>query len=187
MGDMRDMGDIRDQGDEADERGPRDQGEPPEQRDANDPGPASGVRPVDLRDYVDFSAGAATRVRVYATRQLALDLWCIEPQQATPVQREDDREITYTVIGGRSWFVTDDGEVGLDPMGAILVPAGVVHGIDNRAPDPLIVVAVSSPPTSEPASAPVAATGAAIRQEPERRNRLRRLVEKLLGTGSSTP
>lgn len=158
--------------------------QPPDPPEPTAPG---GVRPVDLRDYVDFSAGAATRVRVYATQQLALDLWCIEPQQATPVLHEEAREVTYTVIGGRSWFVTDDGEVGLDPMGAILVPAGVVHGIDNRAADPLIIVAVSSPPSDEPASTPVVTTGAAVRREPGRPNRLRRLAERLLGTGSSPP
>lgn len=160
--------------------------EPHQPPDAHDPSPPTGVRPVDLRDYVDFSAGAATRVRVYATQQLALDLWCIEPQQATPVLHEDEREVTYTVIGGRSWFVTDDGEVGLDPMGAILIPAGVVHGIDNRAADPLIIVAVSSPPTDEPAATPVTPTGPAVRREPDRPGRLRRLAEKLLRTGSST-
>jgi quercetin dioxygenase-like cupin family protein len=124
------------------------------------------VVPVDLRDYVDFSRDAATRVRVFATDQLALDLWCLEPQQATPVLHLPDRDVTYTVIGGRSWFVTDDGEVGLDPMGALLVPAGVVHGIDNRAPDPLIVIAAVAPPGDEAPAAPTATDGEAIRPEP---------------------
>lgn len=143
------------------------------------------VRPVDLRDYVDFSQTAAIRVRVFSTPTLALDLWCIEPHQATPVLHHEGSEVTYTVVGGRSWFVTDEGEVGLDPLGSMLVPAGVVHGIDNRAPDPLIIVASSSPPTPAPSEhaedAPVEEVGAAIRRDPDRPNVLRRAADRLLG------
>lgn len=142
---------------------------------------------MDLRDYVDFSPEAARRVRVFGTERLALDVWCIEPQQATPVLHYEHQEVTYTVIGGRSWFVTDAGEVGLDPMGAMVVAAGVVHGIDNRAADPLIVVAVSAPPSDEPEEHPTEPTGAAIRHERDRPNRLRRLAERVLGTGRSDP
>lgn len=145
------------------------------------------MRPVDLRDYVDFSQDAARRVRVFGSGHLALDLWCIEPQQATPVLHYEEQEVTYTVIGGRSWFVTDAGEVGLDPMGAMVVAPGVVHGIDNRAADPLIVVAVSSPPSDDPEDAPVEPTEAAIRHERDRPNRLRRFAERVLGTGRADP
>jgi mannose-6-phosphate isomerase-like protein (cupin superfamily) len=158
--------------------------EPPPERpdpqpDAGDPAPS--VRPVDLRDYVDFSRGAATRVRVFTSDHLALDLWCVEPQQATPVLHLPDRDVTYTVMGGRSWFVTDDGEVGLDPLGAMLVPAGVVHGIDNRAPDPLIIVAVSSPPSTEDEDAPMEATGGAVRYARSGPGPVRRFLDRLFG------
>jgi quercetin dioxygenase-like cupin family protein len=146
------------------------------------PAPDPSVRPIDLRDYVDFSRGAATRVRVLASERLALDLWCIEPQQATPVLHLPDRDVTYTVVGGRSWFVTDDGEVGLDPLGAMLVPAGVVHGIDNRAPDPLIVVAVSSPPSDEAEHEPVDPSRLAIRPDPGP-GLLRRTLDRIFGAG----
>lgn len=125
----------------------------------------SSVVPVDLRDYVVFSPDEATRVRVLATEHLALDLWCLEPGQATPVLHLPDRDVAYTVIGGRSWFATDEGEVGLDPMGALLVPADVVHGIDNRAPDPLIVLAAVAPPGDERPDTPVADDGTAIRDD----------------------
>ena len=61
--------------------------------------------PVDLRDWVRFSTSQAVRVRVQRTELLAVDLWCLEPQQATDVLRSD-ADITYTVLAGRSWFVT---------------------------------------------------------------------------------
>jgi len=154
---------------------------PPAATPADAPPTAHGVLPVDLRDYVDFSQGAATRVRVFATDRLALDLWCIEPQQATPVLHEPDRDVTYTVVGGRSWFVTDDGEVGLDPMGALLVPAGVVHGIDNRAPDPLIVVAAVSPPGDERPARPADTPAEAVRRDDHGPGPVRRTLHRLLG------
>lgn len=142
---------------------------------------APRVVPVDLRDHVAFSEVAATRVRVMATDRLALDLWCLEPQQATPVLQDEERDVTYTVLGGRSWFVTDEGEVGLDPLGALLVPAGTAHGIDNRAPDPLVVVAVSAPPGEDPGAAPrPARPGPAVRDDPEPGG-LRRAFGRLLG------
>lgn len=139
------------------------------------------VRPVDLRDYVDFSPDAATRVRVFTTAHLSLDVWGLEPQQATPVLHLAERDVTYTVLGGRSWFVTDAGEIGLDPMAAMLVPADTAHGFENRAPDPLIVLAFAAPPSDEPETPPVERRDEAVRFETRTPSRLRRAFEGLLG------
>lgn len=120
------------------------------------------VSPTDLRDWVQFSSDAATRTRVFATDNLAVDVWCLEPRQTTGVIVDEEADIAYTVLGGRSWFVTDQGEIGLDPMGALLVPAGVAHGIDNRGVDALIVLASQSPGGGQ-AGTPVSDAAAAIR------------------------
>ena len=143
--------------------------------------PTAGVRPVDLRDYVRFAPDAATRVRVFVSGHLSLDVWCIEPHQATEVLRYPAHDVTYTVLGGRSWFVTDQGEVGLDPLGAMLVPADTVHGIDNRAPDPLIVLAVASPPSPGAEDAPVATDATAVRLDDDAPGPLRRVLDGLFG------
>ena len=109
---------------------------------------------MDLRDWVDFSMDEPRRIRVFSTDTLAQDIWCVEPQQATSVLTHQDADVTYTVLGGRCWFVTDQGEVGLDPLASVLVPAGVAHGMDNRGTDPLIVLAVSAPPGDEATEGP---------------------------------
>lgn len=147
----------------------------------HDVAPSGDVRPVDLRDYVDFSIDQATRVRVYATPRLAQDLWCIEPQQATPVLQYDAIDVVYTVIGGRSWFVTEQGEIGLDALGALLVPAGVVHGIDNRGVDPLIVSAASSPADSLTVDEPVTTEALAIRDDTTSPSSIREAFGRILG------
>jgi quercetin dioxygenase-like cupin family protein len=141
-------------------------------------GRTDGVIPVDLRDWVRFDTAAAVQVRVMTSEMLALDLWCIEPQQATEALHLPDSDVTYTVLAGRSWFVTDEGEVGLDPLGSMLIPAGTVHGIDNRAPDPLIVLAVSSPPDDTPQSAPVGHDGRAVRPQRAAPAPLRELLRR---------
>ncbi len=142
------------------------------------------VVPVDLRDYVSFDTGSATRVRTLATDVLALDQWCIEPQQSTGVLQYPDADVAYTVIGGRSWFVTEQGEIGLDPLGALLVPAGTVHGIDNRGSDPLIVLAAMAPPDALARTDPVEPAGLAIRDDAQYGRLGRRLasgIDRLLG------
>jgi quercetin dioxygenase-like cupin family protein len=156
---------------------------PPATDDDAAPSPAPAVVPVDLRDYVEFSVERARRVRVLATDALAVDLWCLEPGQATPVLRLASQDVAYTVLGGRSWFVTDEGEVGLDPMGSLLVPAGVVHGIDNRGVDPLIVVVAVTPPGGERPAPPVATDAAAVRLEEPGPNPLARAWRAVMGAG----
>lgn len=143
------------------------------------PQPPERVRPVDLRDYVDFAPDRARRIRVHATTDLALDVWCLEPRQATPALHLDE-DVAYTVIAGRSWFVTDEGEVGLDPMGGMLVPAGVVHGFENRSADPLIVTAACGPAGDAPVDAPTGADGAAV-VRPREPGIVRRTLNRLLG------
>lgn len=140
------------------------------------------VMPVDLRDWVDFSMEEARRVRVFATPSLAQDLWCVEPQQATSVLRYEDADLTYTVLGGRCWFVTDQGEVGLDALASVLVPAGVAHGLDNRGTDPLIVLAASAPPsTGGGPDRPLTRLAEAIRPDDTTGGIGRRLREFLAG------
>jgi quercetin dioxygenase-like cupin family protein len=144
--------------------------------------PTGEVLPVDLRDWVDFSVEAARRVRVFRTDALQQDLWCLEPQQATEVLRYEATDVTYTVLAGRAWFVTEQGDAGLDPLASLLVPAGVTHGIDNRGADPLVVLAVGSPPGDlvEPGQ-PLTRLGAAVREADTTGSVGRRLMQFLQG------
>ncbi len=146
----------------------------------NPAGPAERVLPVDLRDYADARPDTVTTTRVFATANLGVDLWCIPPRASTGALHDAGRDTAYTVIGGRSWIVTDEGEVGLDPMGAILIPADTAHGIENRAADPLIVLATSSPPGGASASTPVSDAAEAV-QRPRPPGLLRRLGALLGG------
>ena len=162
---------------------PPDDGPPDGSDDALPPAePTGDVLPVDLRDWVDFSLEEARRVRVFRTPAMQQDLWCLEPQQATGVLRYQATDVTYTVLAGRAWFVTEQGDAGLDPLASLLVPAGVTHGIDNRAPDPLVVLAVGSPPGDlvEPGE-PLTRLGAAVREDDTTGGIGQRLMQFLQG------
>jgi quercetin dioxygenase-like cupin family protein len=118
------------------------------------PEPPADARPepvaVDLKDYVEFDLDLPAGRRVLATDVLALDLICLEPQQVVGARTFRTADAVYTVLGGQAWVVTDEAEVVLRPLQAVLVPAGVPHGLRNAAADPLIVQVVTSPPDEAP-------------------------------------
>jgi quercetin dioxygenase-like cupin family protein len=137
---------------------------------------------VDLRDYVDFDLDAAVGRRVVTTDVVAVDVVCLEPGQVIEARTLAGADVIYTVLGGRVWVVTDDAEVTLDPLQAVVIPAGVPHGLRNDAPDPLILQVVASPPDEMPDSllgpAPAAAETAAAPPTPKRSvlDRMRRVL-----------
>lgn len=102
----------------------------------------------DLRDYVAFDRQRAIRSRVYETDLFAVDMLCLEPGQQLGARTYDDTDVVYTVIGGRAWVVTDTNEVALAPLQAVMIPAGVPHGVRNDAADPLLLHTITGPPVS---------------------------------------
>lgn len=135
---------------------------------------------VDLRDYVDFDLEAASGRRVFTTDVVAVDVVCLEPNQVIEARTLSGADAIYTVIGGRAWVVTDEAEVTLDPLQAIVLPAGIPHGVRNDSADPLILQVVVSPPDEMPGSvvgpAPVALEEQAAGPRPGLRDRLRRTL-----------
>jgi quercetin dioxygenase-like cupin family protein len=117
-----------------------------------EPSPATLDEPlaVDLRDYVEFDVDLPAGRRVMATDVLALDLICLEPQQVLDARTFATADAVYTVLAGAAWVVTDDAEVTLQPLQAIIVPAGTPHGLRNSSADPLILQVVTSPPDDVP-------------------------------------
>jgi quercetin dioxygenase-like cupin family protein len=149
------------------------------------PPAAEGFEPVavDLKDYVEFDLDLPAGRRVVATDVLAVDLVCLEPGQVLDARTFATADAVYTVLGGRAWVVTDEAEVVLAPLQAVLVPAGVPHGLRNTAADPLILQVVTSPPDD----VPVVPSGPTAEAMAERSARAGRpgLVERLRrGLGS---
>ena len=104
-----------------------------------------GAEPValDLRDHVAFDLSTPQLRPITAGGQLRLDLVCLEPRQVLPAATLGGDRL-YTVVGGRAWAVVEDAEVVLEPLQALLVPAGAAHGVRNDSPDPLILQVVTA-------------------------------------------
>ena len=134
---------------------------------------------VDLRDYIDFDPERATGRRVFATDVLAIDVICLEPNQHVGAREFAGADVVYTVLGGRAWVVTPEAEVTLGPLQALLVPAGVVHGLRNDGADPLILQAAASPPDELPPTHEGPARRP-VRRSPGRRGAAER-ARRLLG------
>ena len=136
---------------------------------------------VDLRDYVDFDLDAASGRRVFTTDVVAVDLVCLEPGQVIDARTLVTADAIYTVLGGRVWVVSDDTEVTLEPLQAVVVPAGVPHGLRNDGIDPLILQVVVSPPDEMPESVygpvdGVRAEAQAVQDKPSLLDRMRRVL-----------
>lgn len=136
---------------------------------------------VDLKDYVEFDLDLPAGRRVLATDVLALDLICLEPQQAVAARTFATADAVYTVLGGRAWVVTDEAEVVLGPLQAVMIPAGIPHGLRNSSADPLILQVVTSPPDEAPVVPPgpsptATAEGVEAAARPGALDRLRRAL-----------
>ncbi len=142
--------------------------------------PDAGPTAVDLRDYVDFDLDAAVGRRVVTTDVVAVDLVCLEPGQVIDARTLGGADAIYTVLGGRVWVVTDEAEVTLDPLQAVVIPAGIPHGLRNDAPDPLILQVVVSPPDEMPGSvlgpAPAAERATPAADRPGLLDRVRKVL-----------
>jgi mannose-6-phosphate isomerase-like protein (cupin superfamily) len=106
-----------------------------------------GAAAVDLRDFVAFDPDRAVRSRIFVTDLMAVDLLCLEPGQELGARTHEESDVVYAVIGGRAYVVTDDSEVALEPLQAVMIPAGVPHGVRNDSADPLLLQAISAVPT----------------------------------------
>ncbi|CAN5186412.1 MAG: cupin domain-containing protein [Euzebyales bacterium] len=155
------------------------------ERPTRAPADADGFEPaaVDLRDYVAFDQGRPVDRRVFATDVVAVDLVCLEPGQVLEAREYATADAVYTVLGGTAWVVTDQAEVTLRALQAVIVPAGVVHGLRNSSADPLILQVVISPPDEAPAAArgPLADSGGRTSGSPDRPGLLDRLRRGLSG------
>jgi quercetin dioxygenase-like cupin family protein len=138
---------------------------------------------VDLRDYVDFDLDAAVGRRVLTTDVVAVDIVCLEPGQVIDARTLAGADVIYTVLGGRVWVVTDDTEVTLEPLQAVVVPAGTPHGLRNNGADPLILQVVVSPPDEMPESAlgPAPAAGDVAAPPPPPKRSLLDRMRRVLG------
>jgi mannose-6-phosphate isomerase-like protein (cupin superfamily) len=84
---------------------------------------------VDIRR---FDASKMQKVSLFETPRFFCDIYCLEPDQAQKPHRHEAADKVYVVLEGEVFVRVGDDEGALNAGEAILAPAGVDHGIDNR-------------------------------------------------------
>lgn len=113
--------------------------------DANDP--ESLV--VDLTTYQVFDADSAVVTLMYtniADGGLGIVLWNLEPGQENDFHRHPETEHLHVVIEGEAEYtLADRAPVTVRVGQAVMVPAGIPHGIRNTGSQRCSYLAVTSP------------------------------------------
>jgi mannose-6-phosphate isomerase-like protein (cupin superfamily) len=97
-------------------------------------------------DACRFSAEKMQKVNLFATTELFLDLYCLEPGQAQRVHVHEESTKVYVVLEGQARFEIGDETRNLGPGQAVLATAGVPHGVANESPDRLVLLVGMAPP-----------------------------------------
>lgn len=105
--------------------------------------------PMDVRRVNEarrFSPEKMQKVNLFATPELFLDVYCLEPGQAQKVHMHEDSSKYYLVLEGHGTFhvAGETEEIGAGQ--AVLAPSGQPHGVDNSSDERLVILVGMAPP-----------------------------------------
>lgn len=104
---------------------------------------------MDVRTIFDacrFSSEKMQKVNLFATNDLFLDVYCLEPGQKQEVHTHDESSKFYIVLEGHARFHIADETQGAGPGQAVLARAGDSHGVENPTRDRLVLLVGMAPP-----------------------------------------
>ena len=104
---------------------------------------------MDIRTIFDachFSPEKMQKVSLFATTQLFLDLYCLEPGQKQKVHTHEDSSKFYVVLEGHACFHIGDETRDVGPGQTVLARAGELHGVENTSSDRLVLLVGMAPP-----------------------------------------
>lgn len=97
-------------------------------------------------DACHFSPEKMQKINLFATTELFLDVYCLEPGQKQKVHTHDDASKFYVVLEGHGTFHVAGESKEVGPGQAVLAPAGDAHGVENQTPDRLVLLVGMAPP-----------------------------------------
>lgn len=99
-----------------------------------------------LADYQRFDAEKPTVVLGYVGGQLGMVTWNLEPGQSNDYHMHPTTEHVHIILEGEcEYSLGDEAPVIMRTGDAVMVPAGVAHGIRNVSDERMSYVAVTSP------------------------------------------
>lgn len=104
---------------------------------------------MDVRTIFDachFSPEKMQKVNLFATTELFLDLYCLEPGQKQKVHTHDGASKFYVVLEGHGQFHIADETKDVGPGQTVLARAGELHGVENTNEERLVILVGMAPP-----------------------------------------
>lgn len=87
---------------------------------------------VKRTDVRRFDAAKMQKLNLFETPRFFCDVYCLEPGQAQTPHRHEGADKVYAVLEGAVLARVGDESAELGPGDAVLAPAGLEHGVENR-------------------------------------------------------
>ncbi len=91
--------------------------------------------PIELKriDVRRFDASKMQKLNLFETPRFFFDVYCLEPGQSQRPHRHDASDKVYVALQGELVVRIGAEEAPMRPGDAVLAPAGVEHGLENRS------------------------------------------------------
>jgi quercetin dioxygenase-like cupin family protein len=83
-------------------------------------------------DVRRFDATKMQKINLFETPRFFCDIYCLEPGQTQKPHRHEGADKVYTVLEGEVLVHVGEDSATLAAGTAVLAPAGIDHGIENR-------------------------------------------------------
>jgi mannose-6-phosphate isomerase-like protein (cupin superfamily) len=104
---------------------------------------------MEIRNVFDahrFSPEKMQKVSLFATLELFLDVYCLEPGQSQKTHVHEKSSKYYIVLEGHARFHVGGETADLGPGQAVLAHRGEAHGVENTTTDRLVLLVGIAPP-----------------------------------------
>ena len=100
----------------------------------------------EILDLVEFSEEKLVRKPLVQSKGITCDFVCFEPGQAAGLHKHPIQDEIFYVIEGKGSITFEDREdIPIKVGSVILIPSGVVHGVETTGSDHLILMLTKGP------------------------------------------
>jgi mannose-6-phosphate isomerase-like protein (cupin superfamily) len=103
---------------------------------------------MDIRTIFDachFSPEKMQKVNLFASTEMFVDLYCLEPGQKQKVHSHDDASKFYVVLEGHAHIHIADESKDVGPGQTVMARAGEMHGVENTSDARLVLLVGMAP------------------------------------------
>jgi len=100
---------------------------------------------VVVANQARFAAEKMQKVALFESGRFFCDLYCLAPGQSQRVHSHAESDKVYYILNGRPTIQVGEEVAEVEAGVAVLAPAGLPHGVDNRSAGPVTVLVFMTP------------------------------------------